>query len=372
MQTAVAHPAAPQNPILRTPGDAADAAPGFPDGEFRTMLTDGDVAWADDAGASEGESPRAEEHDGASDGEAKEQRSEAAASVVTIVTPVDSCGVLADAAGEVCEALESRCGSRAALRAALDRAGEALRAARREDAAEALTQDADLPDGESGEADGVGETMTGEGQSERAEIGSIDEPPSEEYLPALLPAGEADGTAADVFAPRDEIEFNRLADSLNLLPVNGGATMAEAAAEAELNEARFLDSVLRQCRLLARPDGAREMRLRLDPPELGAVELRLRLRGDRLQAVVRVEDAVTAGRMQDLVPRMRALFAAEGLSVERLSVELRLLTNSGVRTFLPRERGGEARAMFRGADGASARRSAALCLEPVGAMDFLA
>lgn len=371
MQTAVANSAAPQNPILRTPGDAADAAAGFPEGEFRTLLTDGDVAWADDGGAPEGESPRAEEHDGASEGDGREQRSEAAASVVTVVAPVDSCAVPAEAAGDVCEALESRSGSRAVLTIALDRAGEAVRAARREAAAEAQTQDADLPDGECREAASAGEPMTGEGQSERAEADGADETLSEEYLPALPPAGEGNEAATDVFAPRDEIEFFRLADTLNLLPVDGAAT-AEPRAEDRLNEGRFLDSVLRQCRLLARPDGAREMRLRLDPPELGAVELRLRLRGDRLQAVIRVEDAGAAGQIRNLVPRMRALVAAEGLSVERLTVELSPLSNSAVRSLFPRERGGEARGMFRGADGAPARRTAALCLEPVGAMDFLA
>ena len=90
-----------------------------------------------------------------------------------------------------------------------------------------------------------------------------------------------------------------------------------------LNAAHFVESVLRQARLLTRPDGSRELRIHLRPPELGSVLLRLTLRNDRLDARLQVETPATRAAMESLFARIKESLAGDGIDLQRFDVGLR-------------------------------------------------
>jgi flagellar hook-length control protein FliK len=96
-----------------------------------------------------------------------------------------------------------------------------------------------------------------------------------------------------------------------------------AAGPRALNETQFVDNVIRHCRLLTRPDGSSEMRLNLDPPDLGPITLRLTLKNDHLQARVELDHPDLRQAVQTLIPRIRESLAGEGLSLDRFEIDLR-------------------------------------------------
>jgi hypothetical protein len=191
----------------------------------------------------------------------------------------------------------------------------------------------------------------------------------------LPPALDWPVNESDTFTPEDQFEFSRLADSLNLLPREEAPDLPdELFHRPVLNESHVLDGLLRQARLLTRPDGARELRLRLDPPELGHVELRLRLRNGRLHAVLRVHDPDAARAIESIVPRLHSLFAGEGILLDRCVVDLRAASGPGLgaRAALRRDRPAENRAFALDPSTPAVRRRVPERLLPVGAIDFLA
>lgn len=96
----------------------------------------------------------------------------------------------------------------------------------------------------------------------------------------------------------------------------------QAAESRPLNEDHFVDNIVRHCRVLTRPDGSSEMRLRLDPPELGAMTLRLTLKDDHLIAHVELDGDIRES-VENLIPRIRESLAADGLTLDRVDIESR-------------------------------------------------
>lgn len=89
------------------------------------------------------------------------------------------------------------------------------------------------------------------------------------------------------------------------------------------NRAEFIEGIIRQSRLIRRPDGSAEIRIDLRPPELGAVSVRLSLRNDRLHAELQVDDRSVRDAVGQLMQRVREALAEEGIDLERFDIGLR-------------------------------------------------
>jgi flagellar hook-length control protein FliK len=111
----------------------------------------------------------------------------------------------------------------------------------------------------------------------------------------------------------------------------GGETAEAEVAERSqgsqesrpMNETQLLDNVIRHCRMLTRPDGSSEIRLRLDPPELGSITLRLTLKDDHLYARVELQNSDLRQSVENLIPRIREALAGDGLSLDRFDIDSR-------------------------------------------------
>jgi len=109
-------------------------------------------------------------------------------------------------------------------------------------------------------------------------------------------------------------------------PTRGKQVIADVSRNP-LNAARFVEDIVRQARLLRRPDGSTEIRLKLEPPELGSVLVRLSLRSNRLQAQVQVDTPLVREMLNNAVQRVREALAGEGLDLEQFDIGLRQRPN---------------------------------------------
>ena len=90
-----------------------------------------------------------------------------------------------------------------------------------------------------------------------------------------------------------------------------------------LNETQFVDAVIRQSRLIERPDGSTELTVSLKPAQLGSVLVRFSLKDDRLTAQVEIEQAGARGVVGNLLQRVKEALAEDGIDLERFDVGLR-------------------------------------------------
>lgn len=104
---------------------------------------------------------------------------------------------------------------------------------------------------------------------------------------------------------------------------SAASTVESPRAPAPLNESHFVDSLMQQARLVSRPNGSAEMQIEVDPADLGPVKLRLMLRDDTLRAFVQVENQGVREAVEGLLPRIRQMFAAEGIELDKFDVDLR-------------------------------------------------
>jgi len=79
--------------------------------------------------------------------------------------------------------------------------------------------------------------------------------------------------------------------------------------------------VLRQFRMHLHP-GLRTATLQLAPAELGRLSIRIRVEGERVQAVVRADSEETLRALERHVPELEATFSDQGF--EELALELGL------------------------------------------------
>ncbi|HYE90848.1 MAG TPA: flagellar hook-length control protein FliK [Terriglobales bacterium] len=85
-----------------------------------------------------------------------------------------------------------------------------------------------------------------------------------------------------------------------------------------------------------RGDGQHEISVRLDPPELGGVQVDARLEGTRLTVRIHAEQAAARELLAEALPRLRASLAEQGFVPGEVSVQLGLDSS-------PRGRGGDDR-----------------------------
>lgn len=100
------------------------------------------------------------------------------------------------------------------------------------------------------------------------------------------------------------------------------AALAQPARTAELAEQRAAD-ILRQVRLQLVPASG-EAHVRLDPPELGAIAIRLVVREGRVDAELRVEERATLDLLAKHIPELRATLARAGMHAGAFDLQLGL------------------------------------------------
>ena len=94
----------------------------------------------------------------------------------------------------------------------------------------------------------------------------------------------------------------------------------EAPSLAAADRVRFVQRVARAVEA-ARPDG--ELRLRLRPPELGSLYLRVRTEEGALAAQIETESPQTRALLAEHLPELRQRLAEMNIRVERFDIEWR-------------------------------------------------
>ncbi len=98
-------------------------------------------------------------------------------------------------------------------------------------------------------------------------------------------------------------------------PAATGAVRAAPAAPA----VQVADAVVAHVQVLQR-DGAVEFQMRLDPPELGRMQVRLVTRGDEVHGQVLVANDAVRQLIESQMPELRHRLEAAGVTVERFDV----------------------------------------------------
>jgi flagellar hook-length control protein FliK len=85
--------------------------------------------------------------------------------------------------------------------------------------------------------------------------------------------------------------------------------------------AQIADTIVMQARVLER-DGGVEFQMRLDPPELGRLQIKLVTRGDEIHGQVLVADEAVRGLIESQLPELRQRLEAAGVNVQRFDVSV--------------------------------------------------
>ena len=94
-----------------------------------------------------------------------------------------------------------------------------------------------------------------------------------------------------------------------------------SAAVPALNMAQAgWDQALGQRLVFMARNGLENAELRLDPPQLGAVNVKLALQGDQAQLVLHSANAATRDVLESALPRLKEMFGAEGLQLDSAHV----------------------------------------------------
>lgn len=137
---------------------------------------------------------------------------------------------------------------------------------------------------------------------------------------AAAPAGAGRATGDPLLRAVDGAN-QRGSDTARSAAVKPGYRTSAAATAQMLDQAR--ESIFRQL-LLKITDGGGEMRMRLDPPELGEVELRMVVEhGNRLTLAISTERADLAELIQRHVTELATSLAGAGLELTRADVHAR-------------------------------------------------
>jgi flagellar hook-length control protein FliK len=97
-------------------------------------------------------------------------------------------------------------------------------------------------------------------------------------------------------------------------PTSPASSTATATPVAQVAE-----TVVAQARVLERP-GSVEFHMRLDPPELGSMQIRLVARGDEIHGQVLVADTAVRQLLESQLPELRQRLEASGVNVQSFNI----------------------------------------------------
>ena len=140
--------------------------------------------------------------------------------------------------------------------------------------------------------------------------------------PALPAGGPDNAPAVNLLAPGWAVAMPRNAEA---------APVAQAEVRAEVGSREFAPALAGQLSLLVR-DGIEQAQLKLNPAELGPIDVRIRIDGSQAQVDFSAAQATTRQALQEAVPTLAATLRESGLT----------LSGGGVFE-QPRESRGEAR-----------------------------
>lgn len=137
--------------------------------------------------------------------------------------------------------------------------------------------------------------------------------PVAEVEPAPAPAAPADGRGdSQANSPQDR--FTRQ------LMQGGGDRTGRPTGTDELSQTRFVDRVARAFRVAGGEGGA--IKLRLHPPELGMLQVQLKVQGQVLTAKLEAETPAARALLMDSLPVLRDRLAEQGVRIEQFDVDL--------------------------------------------------
>ena len=167
--------------------------------------------------------------------------------------------------------------------------------------------------------------------------------PNTTELPRIAPAAErliqTDQRPIQTTAEttQDSLSVKSTSDGASLLYGRSQPTQETAPTtrtqgthpSVRLNENELIANIVRQGRLLTRPNGSSEMRISLRPPELGGVLVRLTMENDQLRAELQVETPAVRQAVDSLQQRLRTTLAEEGITLQQFEVDVRQDRPSG-------------------------------------------
>lgn len=106
------------------------------------------------------------------------------------------------------------------------------------------------------------------------------------------------------------------------------AAVSETTAVRVSPAEQIADTMVTQARVLER-DGNVEFQMRLDPPELGRLQIRLVARGDEIHGQVLTASDAVRGMIESQLPELRQRLEAAGVNVQRLEVSADASGNGG-------------------------------------------
>ncbi len=109
------------------------------------------------------------------------------------------------------------------------------------------------------------------------------------------------------------------AKDMSLMPSRPAGPTSASPSTLPAVSRPVADAIVAQARVLERP-GAVEFQLRLDPPELGRLHIRLVASGDDLRAQVLVPDEAVRRLLESQLPELRQRLEAAGVSVQELNI----------------------------------------------------
>ena len=154
--------------------------------------------------------------------------------------------------------------------------------------------------------------------------------PAETAKPTgLTPAGEnTRHQVRDAASNEREKPIGVFAERAQPAPQAAAERATPATRSPGVREAQLLEDIVKSGRTLTRPNGSSEIRIRLRPPELGGLVLRLTLTNNRLQARIYVDNHAARQMVEGIQQRVRQALADDGIDLERFDVGLRRETGS--------------------------------------------
>jgi flagellar hook-length control protein FliK len=142
-----------------------------------------------------------------------------------------------------------------------------------------------------------------------------------------LPVGQASAAFPPVMAPAGatSTQAGLLANASPAAAVAGGQGSPAAAGQAlaPLADAGSFADGLGERLLALGGDGLQTARLRLHPETLGPLEVRIRVDGGQADVWFGTQQGQARDAIEGTLPRLREMFAAQGLELGRVQVELR-------------------------------------------------
>lgn len=102
--------------------------------------------------------------------------------------------------------------------------------------------------------------------------------------------------------------------------INAAQMKEKPAAPRQAFERAIMDQVVRKVRVAVRPNGPSTMSIRLDPPHLGKVDMRVKVQDNVVKAILVVESREVRSVIESNMDSLKASLNNQGLKVDQINV----------------------------------------------------